>query len=100
MMFLIHSAFALGLIALAAGAALYIFASRHPGAGASLGRIVGSIIMLVSTLSLICSFYLGVMIWKEIYYVNMAQMQNISMTKDANPANTANSAKEHPHKTR
>ncbi len=100
MMFLIHAAFALGLLSLAAGAALYIFASRHTGAGTSLGRVVGFIVMVVSTLSLLCSFYLGVMIWKEIYYVNMAQMhnaqmQNASMTKEMNGANTT---KAHTHK--
>lgn len=95
MMFLIHSAFALGLIALATGAALYIYASRQSGAGTSLGRIVGLIVMIVSTVSLICSFYLGVMIWKEIYYVNMAQMQNVSATTAATPAAPA---KEHHRK--
>lgn len=86
MMLLIHLALALGLLSLTAGAALYMYASRNPGACcASLGRIIGFIVMLASVASLVCSFYLGVMMWKEIYYVNMAHMQQ---TQSQNPAMT------------
>lgn len=97
MMFLIHAAFALGLLSLTAGSALYIWAARNPGAGSSLGRIVGFIVMVVSVLSLVCSFYLGVMVWKEIYYLHMAQAQQVQAPSAAmkQDTKTVNSSKEH-----
>ena len=100
MMFLIHSAFALGLLALTAGAALYIWALRNQGAGTSLGRIVGFIVIVISTLSLICSFYLGTMIWKEIYYLNMAQLQHTQAQDSSMKAAGSSTAatKEHSQK--
>lgn len=97
MMFLIHSAFALGLLALTGGAALYIWALRNQGAGTGLGRIVGFIVVVVSTISLICSFYLGSMVWKEIFYLNAAQTQHMQMpSSQSTPATTP--SKEHGHK--
>lgn len=94
MLFLINAAFALGLMSLTAGSALYIWALRNKGTGSSIGRIVGFIVMIISTLSLICSFYLGVNIWKEIYYLNAAQMRNSSI-QTQNPVITP---KEHSHR--
>ncbi len=97
MMFLIHSAFALGLLALTGGAALYIWALRNQGAGTTLGRIVGFIVLIISAISLICSFYLGLMVWKEIYYLNAAQSQHMQMPNSSSTT-AATPSKEHGRK--
>ena len=96
MMFLIHAAFALGLMSLTAGSALYIWALRNKGTGSGVGRIVGFIVIVISTLSLICSFYLGIKIWKEIYYLNIAQMHNSQIQNDT----PVTAPKEHRHHRR
>ncbi|MCD6039050.1 MAG: hypothetical protein K0S27_450 [Gammaproteobacteria bacterium] len=83
MMFLIHAVFALGLISLTAGAALYIFALRNKGAGSGLGKIVGAIVMIISTFSLVCSFCLGLKIWREVYLLNMVQLHNLQIQNES-----------------
>lgn len=85
MMFLIHAAFALGLMSLTAGAALYIWALRNKGTGSGIGRVIGFIVIIISTLSLVCCFYLGAKIWKEIYYLNIVQMHNSSSMQSESP---------------
>jgi len=94
MMFLIHAAFALGLISLTAGSALYIWALRNKGTGSGIGRVVGFIVMIISALSLICSFYLGIKIWKEIYYLNIVQMHSSPMQNES----PVTAPKEHHHR--
>jgi vacuolar-type H+-ATPase subunit I/STV1 len=98
MMFLIHAAFALGLIALTMGSALYIWALRNHGTGSTVGRIVGFIVIVVSTLSLLCSLSMGLKIWKEMHLLNVLQMQSAMPNENAAHSPAANPPKEHHHR--
>jgi hypothetical protein len=97
MMILIHLAFTLSLLSLTAGTALFVWSLRSQEAGSSFARITGLIVIFLSTLSVVGSFYLGAKIWKDIYLIN--SMQNASMQKmpEANNAEMSNTLEKHHH---
>lgn len=80
MMFIMHSAFFLGLLALAAGVSLFIWGRRREGAGIVWAKFFGVIIIIFSILDIICLTYYGVTYWREGYFENPTPMtQNKSM---------------------
>jgi hypothetical protein len=98
MLFIIHASLALALLSLTAGTALYIWSVSSHGTGSSLGRIVGSIVLFLSALSIVCTFYLGVKIWKEVYLLNSTQISSMEAQKAPNASEeNSYSAKSHHH---
>ena len=91
MMFLLHAALSLGLIALVAGSALYFWAINNKVKGSGFTRAIGFIVILISAISVICTLNLGIKIWKEIYYLNTMQMHDMQM-KNADQSQTNSSA--------
>lgn len=65
MMLSFHSTFALGLIALAFGTAILIWAKVHV---APLAKFIGYIIVILTALNLACIGYYGVKSWNEGCY--------------------------------
>ena len=61
-MFMFHSAFALGLIALTAGVFLYGWALQGR-VGSGMGKFFGMIVILLAIVSLLCTLFSGVKMW-------------------------------------
>ncbi|OGT47975.1 MAG: hypothetical protein A3E83_02825 [Gammaproteobacteria bacterium RIFCSPHIGHO2_12_FULL_41_20] len=64
-MFLFHIATSLGLIALAAGSALYVFSARCDGKGKCCANVISILVVVLSILSLLCTFYCGIKSWQQ-----------------------------------
>lgn len=63
-MFMFHAALALNLLALCAGAALFIFgASRCDTKGACFAKLVAVIVIILATLSTLCTMNTGRIMW-------------------------------------
>ena len=59
-MLLTHISFSLGLIALVAGVCLYLWSVRaEPGAGISLAKVVGVVVIILAILELLCTLWSG-----------------------------------------
>lgn len=84
-MFIMHVAIMVGIIALAAGAALYIWSLQNQGAGIGVAKFFGILIIVLSILDGICISYYGFKYWLEGYFqspTQMMQMQNKGIMKD------------------
>lgn len=68
MMFLSHVSFALELIALVLGTSLFLWAQRNKGAGQGFAKGVGSVVIVLSILSMLCISYYSVKYWLEGYF--------------------------------
>lgn len=80
MMFLLHAAFFLGLIAITGGVSLYIWSVRTEGDGVGLAKVFGILVIIFSLLDILCLVYYGVKYWHEGYFESpAAMMQNKSM---------------------
>lgn len=80
MMFILHAAFFLGLIAVAGGVSLVTWSMRTEGNGVGLAKIFGVLIIFFSLLDILCLAYYGVKYWHEGYFESpTAMMQNKSM---------------------
>ena len=76
-MFLFHAAYSLGLIALTAGTALYIWSARNSGAGVGLAKLIGVIVIIFAIGSTLCAAYFGIQYWTQGYFQSpMGMMQN------------------------
>lgn len=64
LMFPFHIAYALNLIALTAGTALYAWVACKEGKGTCFAKAIGIIVIILSILSLICTVFYGVKYWK------------------------------------
>lgn len=83
MMFLLHAAFFLGLIAVTGGVSLYIWSVRTEGDGVGLAKVFGVLVIIFSLLDILCLAYYGVKYWHEGYFESpVAMMQNKSMMGD------------------
>lgn len=67
MIFMLHIGLSLGLLSLTAGTALWIWSAQDLRRGLHIGRVIGLIVIILSILSISCSFYFGAQSWKEIY---------------------------------
>lgn len=91
-MMLSHISFALGLIALVSGVALYLWSVRaEAGAGITLAKIIGVIVIVLAILELACTLYSGLR-WKHFQKDMMnggchCPMANNAPTSFAPPAN-------------
>ncbi|MBY0501310.1 MAG: hypothetical protein K2P93_04845 [Alphaproteobacteria bacterium] len=65
MTFFFHMTLALDYIALVSGAILVIWALRNPGNGSAFANAVGSIIFLLSVVSIFATLYYGSKYWVE-----------------------------------
>lgn len=82
MMFVMHVAIMVGIIALATGVSLYIWSLRNQGAGVGIAKFFGVLIIILAIVDGICISYYGFKYWMEGYFenpMNMMQMQNKSM---------------------
>lgn len=77
MICLLYAAIFPGLIALAAGLALYIWALRNRGAGIRLAKIVGLIIIIVSALQILNLLYCEITLWSHVH-----SLPNTGMLQD------------------
>ncbi|HHY0177173.1 MULTISPECIES: hypothetical protein [Legionella] len=72
-MFQFHTAFSLGLIALSAGTALWVWAKQQKGVG--LATILGLLVILFSMTSTLCTVYYGIKYWQQGYFQSPMSMQ-------------------------
>lgn len=64
-MFIMHITALLAYALLLASTVLLIWSLRNEGAGSSLGKIIGSIVFVLSLLSMICIGYYGIKYWAQ-----------------------------------
>lgn len=76
MMFLMHVAYVLGLLALTAGISLYVWSIRNGGAGTGLAKFFGILIIILSILDTICISYYGIKYWSQGYFESPTAMMN------------------------
>lgn len=85
-MFLFHTALPLGMLALTAGTALYLWSVRNNGEGVGLAKFIGIFVMIFSIGSIICTIYYGGIYWSKGYFQSptgingMMQTQGKSLT--------------------
>jgi len=82
MMFIFQSAEFLGLIALALGIMLIVWAKRNEGEGIGLAKVFGWLIVILAIFGMLCSAYYSVAYWYKGYYqtpMGMSMMQSGSM---------------------
>lgn len=80
-MFQFHEAFSAGMIALAAGTALYIWSGRNEGFGTGLAKLIGVLVIIFSITSTLCTVYYGVKYWWEGYFKTPAIMMQSTPQK-------------------
>ncbi|HCC3243582.1 TPA: hypothetical protein ACW6D3_002686 [Legionella pneumophila] len=68
MMFMFHSAEMLGLIAIALGIMLGVWALRHEGRGTGLSKVFGWLIVIIGILGELCSTYYAIKYWYAGYF--------------------------------
>src|SRR5438093_8362404 len=64
-MFTMHISLLLGYSVLLASAVLLIWSLRNTGKGSSFGKIIGSIIFVLTLLSVLCINYYGIKYWAQ-----------------------------------
>lgn len=84
-MFMFHVALALNLLALAAGSALYLFASsRCDCKGSCFAKMIAILVILFSVLSTVCTMNAGIQMWQAGKAdAKMGMMSDQSMKADA-----------------
>lgn len=78
-MFLFHIAFALGLIALALGVYFLVWACSEKD-GAGVAKTFGYIIVILAIISLLCTFYYNMKLWKAGYYQVFPRVMTVGRT--------------------
>ena len=81
-MFMFHVAFALDLIALSAGSALYVYSGRSNAAGTCYANTIAMLIIVFSITSTLCTSFYGVKYWLEGYFQNPMCMMDGIVTQD------------------
>lgn len=64
-MFIMHISALLAYSVLLASTVLLIWSLRNEGAGSGLGKIIGSLVFVLSLLSMICIGYYGIKYWLQ-----------------------------------
>lgn len=77
MMFLFHTAMALGLIAFSLGLSLIVWGLRNEGAGVQLAKVLGSLVAIIAMISMLCSSYYVIKYWHEGYFESPAAMEKV-----------------------
>lgn len=62
-MFLFHIAFSAGLLALGLGTCILIWGHRDPGTCARSAKLVGWVISIAASISIVCTVYFGFLYW-------------------------------------
>jgi hypothetical protein len=94
-MFLFHAAISLGLIALASGTALLVWAMRNQGAGTSVAKVFGYIVVILASLSILCSIYSAVHTWRVYHHMQASGVRMVQMQPMMNNNAAPNSANKH-----
>ncbi|MCZ4719576.1 hypothetical protein O6C86_10170 [Legionella pneumophila] len=68
MMFMFHSAEMLGLIAIALGIMLVVWALRNEGSSTGLSKVFGWLIVIIGVLGELCSTYYSIKYWYAGYF--------------------------------
>lgn len=77
MMFLFHTAMTLGLIAFSLGVSLIIWGLRNQGAGVQLARVLGSLVVIIAVISMLCSSFYVIKYWHEGYFESPAALEKV-----------------------
>lgn len=88
-MFMFHASFSLGLIALTAGTALVV-SSNKGGAGSGLAKVIGTLVIIFSITSTLCTSYYGIKYWQQGDFQSLMgthQMMNGIKMNDSNMQN-------------
>ncbi len=84
-MLLLHIGFSLGLIALVAGASLYLWSVRaEAGAGIAFAKVIGIIVIILSIIDLLCTIYGGIRM--RNFYHNMRNDKVVTTPVSQNPS--------------
>lgn len=88
-MFLFHAAYSLGMIALTAGTALYVWSARNSGAGVGLAKLIGILVIIFSIGSTLCTSYYGIKYWSQGYFQSPMEMHGMMNNKNNTQQDTA-----------
>lgn len=81
-MFLFHVAYSLGMIAVSAGTALYVWSARNNGAGVGLAKLIGILVVIFSIVSTLCTSYYGVKYWQAGYFQSPMEVHGMMNNKN------------------
>lgn len=70
MMFVMHLAFFVGMIALMSGLSMFIWGLRSEGSGKELAKFVGLIIVILVFIDFACVGYYALNYWREGYFAS------------------------------
>lgn len=89
-MFMFHAAFALNLLALCAGCALFMFgASRCDCKGSCFAKFVAVVVIILAILSTACTINSGMKMWNDMRdQCKAGTCDNKAMVADQAPANS------------
>jgi hypothetical protein len=76
MIFLYFLQLTIGIVVFIPATVLLIGALRFPGKGSTFGITIGVIVMLLSTLSIVCSSYYALKYWHKDIFEKPMMMQN------------------------
>ncbi len=80
-MFMFHAAFSLGLIALTAGTALFVWSKHIDAAGSGLAKTIGALVIIFAISSTLCTIYYGVKYWQQGDFQSLMGMHGMMDTK-------------------
>src|SRR5665213_3473368 len=76
-MFMFHVAFSLGLIALTAGTALFVWSKHVDAAGFGLAKAIGILVIIFAIGSTLCTIYYGVKYWQQGDFQSLMGMHSM-----------------------
>lgn len=92
-MFMFHVAFSLGLIALTAGTALFIWSKHVDAAGSGLAKVIGTLVIIFAIGSTLCTIYYGVKYWQQGDFQSPVGMMHGIMDGNGMPGGMMDSSK-------
>jgi len=84
LMFSFHIAFGVGLIGLASGAAILIWAKAHENLGTDSAKLIGYLVVLFSALNIACTSYCAFKYWQQGYFDKACPMMSGQMMDSKN----------------
>lgn len=93
-MFFFHTAFSLELLTLCAGAALYIWSLRNNGAGTTLAKILGLLVIIFSLISIACTSYTNYTMWQEMKGHEPMMLRGVDIGQSKEEKKTGHEKKE------
>lgn len=76
-MFMFHAAFSLGLIALTAGTALFVWSKHVDTAGSGLAKAIGTLVIIFAIGSTLCTIYYGIKYWQQGDFQSLMGMHSM-----------------------